>query len=281
MILDLDGFKITQSSAKPGGTEFGLRVHDSHNTASLLFLFLTPATPHQNASSCLQGELQEVRKNMAGSFKDVKLNPESKDTQNFATMLISGKNGQHLYGFYGHEDQCLSIEVYSDPGNQLDLQTASAFLGRQKYDPSYRPTSSDKFVYATILYNTHQYRASVPVYADYIQSLPHDEGARVQRRVATDNMGMALGISGDVDGARKIFEDAIKQDPDYPLNYYNLACADAEQSKAADAKLHLQQAFDRKANVLSGEKMPDPTQDDSIQKLENNKQFWVFVQTLK
>jgi tetratricopeptide (TPR) repeat protein len=281
MILDLDGFKITQSSAKPGGTEFGLRVHNSHNTASLIFLFLTPATPHQNASSCLQAELQEIRKGIAENFKDVKLNPESKDTQNFATMLITGKNSQQLYGFYGHEDQCLSIEVYPDPGTQLDLQTASVFLGRQKYDPNYKPTPNDAFVYATILFNTHQYRASVPVYADYIQSLPHDEAAKVQRRVATDNMGMALGISGDVDGARKIFEDAIKNDPEYPLNYYNLACADAEQGKVKDAQLHLQQAFDRKANVIPGEHLPNPTQDDSIQKLKNNKEFWAFVQTLK
>jgi tetratricopeptide (TPR) repeat protein len=196
-------------------------------------------------------------------------------------MLITGNNGQHLYGFYGHEDQCLSIEVYSDPGTQFDLQTASAFLGRQRYDPNYKPTSSDKFVYATILYNTHQYRASVLVYADYLQSLPHDEAAKIQRRVATDNMGMALGVSGDVDGARKIFEDAIRLDPDYPLYYYNLACADAEQGNAADAKLHVQQAFDRKPNLVPGETMPIPTQDDSIQKLKNNKEFWAFVQNLK
>ena len=260
----------------------GLRVHDSHSTESLMFLFLTPANPRQNASSCLQNELQEVRKSMAGNFKDVKLNPESKDTENYGTMLITGKNGQYLYGFYGHEDQCFSIEVYSDRGTPLDLQTASAFLSRQRFDPNYQPTSGDKFVYATVLYNNHQYHASVPVYADYIQSLPHNESAKVQQRVATDNMGMALGISGDVDSARKIFEDAIKQDPDYPVYYYyNLACADAEQGKAKDSQIHLRQAFDRKDNTLPGEHMPDPTQDDSIQKLKKNKEFWAFVQTLK
>jgi tetratricopeptide (TPR) repeat protein len=94
-------------------------------------------------------------------------------------------------------------------------------------------------------------------------------------------MGMAMGISGDVDGARKLFLEASKKDPDYPLYYYNLACADAEQGKAADAKLHLQQAFDRKSNTLPGEHLPDPTTDDSIQKLRQNKEFWAFVQTLK
>ena len=90
-----------------------------------------------------------------------------------------------------------------------------------------------------------------------------------------------MGISGDVDGARRVFQDAIKTDPDYPLYYYNLACADAEQGKAKDAKVHLQQAFDRKANILPGEHMPDPTTDDSIAKLKKDKEFWAFVETLK
>ena len=88
-------------------------------------------------------------------------------------------------------------------------------------------------------------------------------------------------MSGRVQQARAYAERAIKLDPDYPLNYYNLACADAEEGNAADAKAHLQQAFDRKANVIPGETMPDPTKDDSILKLQNNKDFWAFVQTLK
>jgi len=44
--------------------------------------------------------------------------------------------------------------------------------------------------------------------------------------------------------------------------------------------MHLQQAFDRRANVLKGESMPDPTKDDSILKLKKDKAFWAFVLTL-
>ncbi|MGA1982697.1 MAG: tetratricopeptide repeat protein [Acidobacteriaceae bacterium] len=281
MLVDLDGFDVTQSSAKPGGVELGLRVHDHGNTGALIFLFLTPQTPHQDAASCLQNELKQVRKDMAEDFKDVKLNPDSKDSESHATMLITGKNGQYLYGFYGQGDQCLLVEAYPDTGTSLDLHTASLFLGRQRYDPNYAPVSADKFLYASILYRTQQYGASVPIYGDFLKSISEGQKDQNLRRVATDNMGMAMGISGDVDGARKVFQDAIKTDPDYPLYYYNLACADAEQGKAADAKLHLQQAFDRRANTLPGEHMPDPTTDNSILKLKKNKEFWTFVQDLK
>ena len=67
----------------------------------------------------------------------------------------------------------------------------------------------------------------------------------------------------------------------YPLNYYQLACADAEEGKTADAKVHLREAFDRKQNVLPGESMPDPSKDDSIRKLKHHADFWAFVMTLK
>jgi tetratricopeptide (TPR) repeat protein len=278
--IDLTGFKVVQSSAKPGGAELGIRVHDQGNTAALLFLFLAPKEPHGDAASCRQGELEQIQKNMGTNFKGVKLNPNGKDDNSSATMLVSGKNGQHLYGFDGIDDQCLSIEVYADPGTTLDLDKASSFLARQKYDATYVPTSNDKFIYAEILYRNHQYKASVPVYSDFLQSIPNDNAHQTQRRIATDEMGMALGISGDVDAARKIFREAASKDPAYPLNYYNLACADAEQGDAVNAKLHLQQAFDRKANAIPGEKLPNPSQ-DSILKLKNNKEFWAFVQTLK
>ena len=91
---------------------------------------------------------------------------------------------------------------------------------------------------------------------------------------------MALGMSGDLKNGRAVAELAASADPDYPINYYNLACADAEQGNAAQAKLHLQQAFDRRVNVLQGEQMPDPTKDDSILKLKGDKEFWAFVQSL-
>jgi Tfp pilus assembly protein PilF len=100
------------------------------------------------------------------------------------------------------------------------------------------------------------------------------------RRVTTDQAGMAYGISGDIRRARAIFEAAIVKDPNYPLYYYNLACADAEEGKLADARSHLQQAFARKANVSQSETMPDPTKDDSFLPYQGNKDFWAFIESL-
>jgi len=42
----------------------------------------------------------------------------------------------------------------------------------------------------------------------------------------------------------------------------------------------LQQAFARRAHLLQGESMPDPSKDDSILKLKKDKSFWDFVEKL-
>jgi hypothetical protein len=87
-------------------------------------------------------------------------------------------------------------------------------------------------------------------------------------------------MSGDLKQSRAVNQAAIVKDPSYPLYYFNLACADAESGDAAGARAHLQQAFDRRANTIKGESLPDPAADDSIQKLKSNKEFWDFVQGL-
>jgi hypothetical protein len=55
-----------------------------------------------------------------------------------------------------------------------------------------------------------------------------------------------------------------------------LACADAVDKKLADARTRLQQAIAHKANVISGETMPDPTNDDSFLPYRDNNEFWAF-----
>ena len=105
--------------------------------------------------------------------------------------------------------------------------------------------------------------------------------AILARRVMRDQAGMSYGISGNLTKSRSIFEKGLADDPSYPLNYYNLACADAGEKKLSDARRHLQQAFDRKANVNPGESMPVPTEDESFLPYKDNREFWTFVQGLQ
>jgi tetratricopeptide (TPR) repeat protein len=468
MVLDLEGFTVTQTSAKPDNREIGVRAHDTGHTELLAFLFLTPESRAHTAKTCLEQDLKQIRIDN-GKFTE-QLDPAMTDTPEAVTMVLTYPNGsQTFYKYAGTADQCLVIQVYPDRGNRLDPAQAAALLDRQRYDPLYSPTPQDVATYQAIRGRSYMVSGAAPVdtripetlvawnsvggivlphqaewklvlltaydsaarpaaeftndaskvtvsflISENLSGVPTAEGCRKDivdgilaanrpiisnakdgsmsdghggtfathshltllngtdhnhdvfafagnaqvcaeihastvsgksnederlqsalalfhpdlsdrpncadyvaeasvffkqeplmgapfydsclntipnkttdpslitiRRLATDQVVIALGMAGKIDQSRAYAERAIKLDPDYPLYYYNLACADAEQGKAADAKVHLQQAFERKANTLPGEHFPDPTQDDSIRKLKKNKEFWAFVQTLK
>ena len=98
--------------------------------------------------------------------------------------------------------------------------------------------------------------------------------------VLIDNLGMAYGITGDLEAARKTFEYGIQADPAYPLFYYEMADYYGEKGDAQNAIAYLKKAYERKANLIPGETMPDPRTDDSFKSLMNQKGFRDSLDTL-
>lgn len=68
--------------------------------------------------------------------------------------------------------------------------------------------------------------------------------------VLVDQLGVSCGISGDLTGAKKVFEWAITIEPEYPLFYYNLACACAEMNDLDSAIKNLTMAYKFKGNMI-------------------------------
>lgn len=98
--------------------------------------------------------------------------------------------------------------------------------------------------------------------------LPHDRW-----RVLIDNLAMAYGIPGDLRRAQDTLEYGISKDPKYPNFYYTLACIYAEKNDLNQAISNLKTAFRYRANVIAGERMPDPRTDDSFQRFNDNPKF--------
>jgi hypothetical protein len=64
------------------------------------------------------------------------------------------------------------------------------------------------------------------------------------------------------------------------LNYYNRACAFAEEGVKTKALANLDLAFQRKANVLKGEQMPDPRLDSLFKKYALDADFVKLMKKL-
>ncbi len=197
-----------------------------------------------------------------------------------------GQNGKLIYstrGFVALGDICGDLEIYGNDVSAVSDPNLKKMWDSYGFDPNYSPQFNDVSLYAVILYRNHMYQAAAPIFEQALTKLKDDKSKDqlTWQRVTTDQAGMAYGMAGNIAKSRALFEAAVAKDPDYPLYYYNLACADAEEKKLADARTHLQQAFARKANVIQGETMPDPTKDDSFLPYRNDKEFWTFVENLR
>jgi tetratricopeptide (TPR) repeat protein len=284
-----DGFKIVEHSAKPNGREIGIRGQDESGRVSFLgFLFLVPEQAPLSSMKCRDGAIEPEKKNnsslrVVANFEITQADKQQVALVSYTSQGRGGKTSYMMRGFVATGDLCGDLEFYSDDPIFAEDGDIRKVFASYRLKTDYVPGFSDSFLYAQILYQHEMYGAAAPVFE---QALTQLEGAgrpdtKTMRRVTTDQAGMAYGMSGDIAKSRSLFEAAIAGDPDYPLYYYNLACADAEEKKLADAQVHLRQAFARKANVIAGEAMPDPTKDDSFLPYRDNKEFWKFIEGLR
>jgi hypothetical protein len=280
-----EGFKPVETSAKPNGQEIGFRGTDGSGGLMFLgFLFVVPDKASTGAT-CRDEAMKEEKKGhsnliiLGGSQLPGSDNLPI-ELVNYTYTVGGGSNWYVERGFVSTGDVCGDLAVYGRTAFRDDDPALKAIFESYRLDPHYAPQFKDLFFYAEVLYHHRMFKAAAPIFEQALAKLPDDKQQQTMRRVATDEEGMAYGISGDIAKARAVFDAAIAKDPDYPMYYYNLACADAEERKLADARVHLQQAFDRKANVVPGETLPDPAKDDSFLPFQSDKGFWNFIKGL-
>lgn len=198
-------------------------------------------------------------------------------------LLTMGEGGvgrqRNLFAFAGNAKTCAEMHISSVVDTPEQRTRMRDLLAEFHPNLEYEPTALDYFHLGQLLFKNAPKLAG-PYFRASLEAMPADASYATPRRMTTDQLVMALGLSGNVKAGRAVAEKAVAVDPDYPINYYNLACADAEEGDAVNARKHLQDAFDRRKNVIQGESMPDPSIDDSLVKLKNNKAFWEFVLSL-
>jgi len=279
------------------GTRPTMQLTNEKSKLDLSYILFPNPTQNPTAEGCRNAVLNSIADNLN---HDIKIQNKQQTTRKLkdghslavASYLLASAGSipleqQNVFGFVGNAKTCaeihLSIVKYTAAKQPLIDEALDAFT----YDPGYAPTSLDYAALGAIFYSAAQnYTASAVYYqraldtASVLANNPTGDDPVAYSRYLTDQLSMSYGMSGDLKHSRAVNEAAIARDPLYPLYYYNLACADAEEGHAAAARTHLEQAFARRANTLKGETLPDPTKDDSILKLKNDTDFWAFVESL-
>lgn len=146
---------------------------------------------------------------------------------------------------------------------------------------SHHASSLQLFQQGSRYYLQNQYAQAIPFYQQAVnleKSAPQLD--KTLWRVLVDNLGMAYGMTGQLQEAKAIFEYGISLDPGYPMFHYNLACTFAEMNAMDDAMHALETAFIYKQNQNPGERMPDPRRDASFQRFMNHPDFRSFLSRL-
>jgi hypothetical protein len=265
-----------------------LHDKDSHIITSIILFPNHSAAP--TGEGCRDAVMDALLTDNQFGAKDIQRPPGSADASYTATKIpglaferIPAKfTDRNLFRFFGNGSTCAEVHVsLVDAKSEQEpaLQTA---LAVPVPDLAYVPQSEDFFNMGNIYGHSQETTplAAGLYYERSLTTLPDTPETLTMRRVLTDEASMSFGIAGDLAHSRALNQLAIAKDPSYPIYYYDLACADAESGDATAARQHLQQAFDRRANVLPGETLPDPAKDDSIQKLKKDKAFWGYVLSL-
>ena len=279
---DIDYTNVYDDGTRP---VIQLSNHKTNVTASVLvfdnyYKKVDPEGCRKDATDGIvehQGDAITARKDSLGKAADGTTLALTSWTIHGNPATILQKN---LFAFASDASTCYEIHVSKVlQGKPVDAELKQA-LDEFHVRIGYKPDATDYFLMATLLFAKTPALAA-PYYKQSLALTPMDATDLTMHRVVTDQLVMSLGMSGDLKQSRAVAQKAIDTDPDYPINYYNLACADAEQGDAAQARIHLEQAYARKQNVIEGEHMPDAAKDDSLQKLKTDASFWTYVQSLK
>lgn len=176
------------------------------------------------------------------------------------------------------EDQKLFEEVLSTVKLLPDVNVSAAVTQNETHPPD----SSFYFSQGSRFYLRQDYPAAAVAYQ---KALDIEKRQRTLSkdlfRVLVDNLGMSYGISGNLSRAEATFQYGLTQDPEYPMFYYNLACTYGEMAKMNESLAQLQLAYKYKANMITGEELPNPMKDDSFRHFVDKKEFVKAVRDMQ
>jgi len=294
--VNLSGFKMEANGVKSDGR--GYLLAENEKTGVTVSATLEKGDTGQSSLGCkeiMQARVADTQENRAVDKaagiekKNVRTwQAEDKSFMEYLIPVMKGTGGmtipinqQNRFLCFVHDGVFVDMHVSKVDFHASDTKLIDAVFDSVQIRERATQTSLDYFRAGSAKFMANDFKGAIPPYA---QGLAAEQKQRTLDKkywyVLVDNLGMAYGMTGDLENARKTFEYGIQQDPDYPLFYFEMADYYGEKADAQNAMDYLKKAYDRRANLIPGEKFPDPRQDDSFKNLLKTKELRDFVDNL-
>jgi tetratricopeptide (TPR) repeat protein len=280
LVLELPGFVVKASEVMPDGRRY--MAAENETTHLVVSVTLEQVKSSSTARPCHES-LEQKTKHPPNKIQNVRISRLGDlDVMRYTVPKVGGQqtDQESLYACQFYEGAYIDIHLSKVNYTSTDEPLFTEVINTM-HIARVQPSSMDLLQQGSLFYLQHDYTGAIGPYSEALELEKADP--KLKRSlwyVLVDNLGMSYGITGNLEKAKETFEYGLSKDPTYPMFYYNLACTHAEMGSATEAENYLRRAFDNKANVVSGESMPDPRKDESFKKLMKNKQFREFVETL-
>lgn len=268
-------FEVERGEFNPNGPTWELMAKD-RNTGMIMSIFVEPAANDGDKSDCREYYWERLKSSPVNEeevvFKD-------QGETALAEYMIRKYRGvkldqKHLNIYMAKDGFWIDIHLSKVNYREADRAHFDKVLASTRIIEGYIQTAMDNFLYASYYYMRDDLGNAIVYYEKALQGhlgaspLDHDLW-----RVSVDNLAMAYGISGDLANSERVLLEGIKQDPTYPMFYYNIACTYAEMGDKSNAIANLRRAFEHRDNMIAGEKFPDPRKDSSFKLLLDDPAF--------
>lgn len=294
LTFDAPGFTVQTNELQEGGRRYFLANNSkTHFTVSA---FLEAAHGPLKPGECKQSLQQKEQHNSSLSTKPLEdVSYRQNGEMQILEYTMSDVNGvpirqRNIFACVAKDGAYADIHISkplfeseNEPGVEKILQSFHFIQGgvSDAGVPAPVGDSMALFLEGSRYFRAEQFRESV---VPYRKALDLEKvSPSLEKKywfVLLDNLSVAYGVTGDLPAAKATAQYGISKDPGYPMFYYNLACAAAEEGNVSDTEMYLKQAYDRRANVIPGETLPDARSDDSFQKLMKQSDFRNFIDLL-
>jgi tetratricopeptide (TPR) repeat protein len=272
----LKGFKIQESEVL---RDFeSIRIQAQTDRTNLIFSFsIIPATraldsrglrdSNWNRLKKLPFKRESVKKYEAGDWAFLEY--LVKDVED-----LKGLNQKNVFAYLVKGDTWVNYHLSKASYKPSDEKLFKDFIKSVKILQPFSPSSVDHFFFGSHYYYSKKFMKAILHFEKAL--VEEKQNPRLEKnlgRVLIDNLGMAYGLTGNLEMSKKTFEYGISIDPTFPMYYYNLACTYAEINHLEKAVENLHLAARYKNNMIPGERPPDALKDSSFKRFVNDKKF--------
>ena len=273
--IGMEGFELERYEMAPDLSAVNLQAYNK-TTGMVMSAFLEKAEGVGGSKECRDFYWKKAQKS---PMKKDSIKLSEIGNTALVEYIVKEYEGKkidqyNLNAYLAKDDVWIDIHLSKVTFKSEDKKLFDTVVKALRINETYRTDASECAMKGSLFYSMKNYKPAIYYYEKCLgfekknRSIAKDEWL-----VVADNLGMAYGISGDLKGSKKAYENALTVYPQYPMFYYNLACTCAEMDDIESVLKNLKLTYKYKSNMIAGETLPDPTKDSSFKKYLKDEKF--------